>query len=103
MALFATRKIDELGRIVIPKELRKKYQIDTGTAVDICADTNGQIVLRKSEPFVSSAVGPTAYLKWQGRILLFAATAKAISCLRFKSKAQMFHVKHSRRPNEYPG
>lgn len=29
------RKIDELGRIVIPKEMRKKLNIDTGTPLEI--------------------------------------------------------------------
>lgn len=29
------RRIDELGRIVIPKEMRNKLGIDTGTALEI--------------------------------------------------------------------
>jgi transcriptional pleiotropic regulator of transition state genes len=44
----ATRKVDELGRIVLPQELRKDYNINSGDAIDICID-NGNIVLRKAE------------------------------------------------------
>jgi transcriptional pleiotropic regulator of transition state genes len=51
MYLFAIRKTDDLGRIVLPKALRKKHQIDPGTAIDICEDTDGRIVLRKSKPY----------------------------------------------------
>ena len=51
MKLFATRKADDLGRIVLPRALRKKYQIEAGTAIDICEGTDGQIVLRKSMPY----------------------------------------------------
>jgi len=50
MALFVTRKMDELGRIVLPMELRIKYQIEAGTAIDIREGRNGQIVLQKSKP-----------------------------------------------------
>jgi len=50
MTLYATRKVDELGRIVLPRDLRKNHQIEDETAIDICEDANGQIILRKSEP-----------------------------------------------------
>lgn len=29
------RRIDELGRLVIPKEIRRVYGLDTGVGVDI--------------------------------------------------------------------
>lgn len=40
------RRIDELGRIVIPKELRKMMRIREGENVEILKD-NDQIILRK--------------------------------------------------------
>lgn len=44
------RKIDELGRIVIPKELRRTFDIkDNEDALEIFTDDN-TIVLKKYEP-----------------------------------------------------
>lgn len=40
------RKVDELGRIVIPKELRRTMGIDTGCAMEICTEEDS-IILRK--------------------------------------------------------
>ncbi|EGO63539.1 AbrB/MazE/SpoVT family DNA-binding domain-containing protein [Acetonema longum] len=40
------RELDDLGRIVIPKELRRIYGIDTGTPIEIFTD-NDKIILRK--------------------------------------------------------
>lgn len=44
------RKLDLLGRITIPAELRKKLNIDTRDAVEIFLDRENKIVLRKYEP-----------------------------------------------------
>ena len=41
-----TRRVDEQGRIVIPKELRDSHNIDVGTALEIFTD-HGDIVIRK--------------------------------------------------------
>lgn len=43
------RKVDELGRIVIPKELRRTLNIEEGTPIEIFVDGN-QIILQKYEP-----------------------------------------------------
>lgn len=40
------RRIDDLGRIVIPKEIRMTYGIEDGTPIEIFADSDG-IILRK--------------------------------------------------------
>ena len=44
------RKVDELGRIVIPKELRKVFDINVGDALEIFTNEN-TIILKKYEPF----------------------------------------------------
>lgn len=41
------RKIDELGRIVIPKEMRRVLKINPGSSVEILAGENESIVLKK--------------------------------------------------------
>ena len=44
------RKIDNLGRIVVPKELRKTMGIDVKDPIEIYVDEVGNIVLKKFKP-----------------------------------------------------
>ena len=44
------RKIDELGRIVIPKELRRTLHIKADDPIEIFTADDGVIALRKYEP-----------------------------------------------------
>ena len=45
-----TRKMYELGRSVIPKEIRRTLRIREGTPLEIFTEKNGEIVLRKYSP-----------------------------------------------------
>lgn len=47
--LGVVRKIDGLGRLVIPKEIRKVLHIDIGTPIEFYMDGDG-IMLKKHEP-----------------------------------------------------
>lgn len=49
MKLIAERTIDELGRIVLPSEIRQKLGITNRSIVSIYED-NGKVVLKKCEP-----------------------------------------------------
>lgn len=42
-----TRRIDDLGRIVIPKEIRKQLKIQEGQSIEIFLNEDKDIVLRK--------------------------------------------------------
>ena len=44
-----TRKVDGLGRIVLPKELRDSLEINTGDALEIFIDGEN-VILKKYEP-----------------------------------------------------
>ncbi len=44
------RKVDELGRLVIPIELRRKLDIEQDDGLEVFTDENGRIILRKYEP-----------------------------------------------------
>lgn len=44
------RRIDDLGRIVIPKEVRKTLKIREGDPLEIFTSENGEIVLKKYSP-----------------------------------------------------
>lgn len=48
---ICTRKVDELGRIVIPIEARYEFDIKQDGEVEISIDPDaGQIILQKSSP-----------------------------------------------------
>ena len=44
------RKIDDLGRVVIPKEIRKNLHIHEGDPLEIFIEQKGQIILKKYAP-----------------------------------------------------
>lgn len=45
------RRIDDLGRIVIPKEIRKTLKVKEGMPLEIFTDQEGGIILKKYLPF----------------------------------------------------
>ena len=44
------RRIDDLGRIVIPKEIRRVLRIRESDPMEIYTDREGQIILKKYSP-----------------------------------------------------
>ena len=44
------RRIDDLGRIVIPKEIRRVLHIKESDPIEIFAGREGEIVLKKYSP-----------------------------------------------------
>lgn len=44
------RRIDELGRVVIPKEIRRTMRIREGESLEIFTNREGEIVLKKYSP-----------------------------------------------------
>ena len=48
-----TRRIDDLGRIVIPKEIRKNLKIKENEVLEIFIN-NDEIILKKFSPFNDS-------------------------------------------------
>lgn len=44
------RRIDDLGRVVIPKEIRRTLRINVGAPLEIFTDREGEIVLKKYSP-----------------------------------------------------
>ncbi len=44
------RRIDDLGRIVIPKEIRRTLRIREGDPLEIYTDREGEIILKKYSP-----------------------------------------------------
>lgn len=83
------RKVDDLGRIVLPKELRKILDIEERDPLEIYVDSN-TIVLQKYEPsciFCGSVEQIAAYM---GRTICADCASKLGSSLpETKSAAQI--------------
>lgn len=57
MVVGVTRRIDDLGRVTIPMEIRKTYQLDKNDLVEIIGTSEGILlripgieVIRKAKP-----------------------------------------------------
>ena len=47
------RRIDDLGRVVIPKEIRRNLHIREGEPLEIFVDKEGEIILKNILPLVN--------------------------------------------------
>ena len=86
------RRIDELGRVVIPKEIRRTLRIREGDPLEIFTDRDGEVILKKYSPIgelsgfakeytesLVHALGHTALICDKDQIVS-AAGARARSC-----------------------
>lgn len=55
------RRIDDLGRVVIPKEIRRTLRIREGDPLEIFTDREGEIVLKKYSPIGELSQFATQY------------------------------------------
>lgn len=62
------RKVDELGRVVIPKELRKKFCIEEKDGLEIYVEDN-KIILKKYEPSCIFCNNMDDILEFNGRLI----------------------------------
>ena len=44
------RRIDDLGRVVVPKEIRRTLRIREGDPLEIFTDREGEVILKKYSP-----------------------------------------------------
>ena len=44
------RRIDDLGRIVIPKEIRRSFRIKEGDPLEIFTNADGEVIFKKYSP-----------------------------------------------------
>ncbi len=85
------RKVDELGRVVIPVELRRNLGIVEGTALDFHVDRE-KMVLRKQDKscFVTGEVSETNIELLGGR--MFLSKEGDIELLDLIQKSGMAHA-----------
>ena len=76
MRLIAIRKIDEIGRILIPMELRRNLGIEADTDLNIYADDNEGIVLQKALPACKICGGKNDLAQIAGKSVFICAACK---------------------------
>jgi len=63
-----TRKIDELGRIVLPIEIRRTLDLSSGDSMEIFVDEE-KIVLKKYQPSCIFCGGADKLTLYKGRLI----------------------------------
>ncbi len=71
------RKVDELGRVVIPMELRRTMQIGEGEPIEIFVDGD-KIVLRKYAPGCTLCGSLTELKNLSGKLICTSCITEAI-------------------------
>ena len=69
------RRIDDLGRVVIPKEIRRTLRIREGDPLEIFTDREGEIILKKYSPIGELGTFAKEYAE------SLAQTAGHITCI----------------------
>ncbi len=61
------RRIDDLGRVVIPKEIRRTMRIREGDPLEIYTDREGEVIFKKYSPIgeLSAFAGQYAEALWK--------------------------------------
>src|SRR5574344_238734 len=77
-ATGVVRRKDDLGRIVIPKEIRKTLRIKEGDPLEIFTDREGQVILKKYSPIGELSEFATEYAE------TLAKTTGHIACITDK-------------------
>ena len=77
-ATGVVRRIDDLGRVVIPKEIRKTLRIKEGDPLEIFTDREGQVILKKYSPIGELSEFASGYAE------TLAKTTGHIACITDK-------------------
>ena len=93
------RRIDDLGRIVIPKEIRRTLRIKEGDPLEIYTDRDGEVIFKKYSP-VGEMQGfaneyATALQKTTG-IPIFVCDRDEVICVSGASKKEFLEKKISK-------
>lgn len=69
------RRIDDLGRVVIPKEIRRTLRIKEGTPLEIFTDREGEVILKKYSPIGELSIFAKEYAE------ALSQTTGLVSCI----------------------
>ena len=91
------RRIDELGRVVVPKEIRRTLRIREGDPLEIFTNRDGEVILKKYSPIgeldnfakqYAEALGQTS-----GQMIMI--------CDRRRQADRRRHHQHERQPDRH--
>ena len=101
-----TRRVDDLGRIVIPKEIRNSLFITEGTPMEIVVTEDMDILLKKSkiiENIVELADKMCMVLyEMLGYPVMITDDEKVVSCVGLSKKQYYLANKNARSPTTLP-
>ncbi|MDR2526062.1 MAG: AbrB/MazE/SpoVT family DNA-binding domain-containing protein [Oscillospiraceae bacterium] len=84
------RRIDDLGRVVIPKEIRRTMRIREGDPLEIFTDADGEVIFKKYSPVgeLSSTTRQYAEVLFRGTNLpiLITDRDRVIACAGLSKK-----------------
>ena len=79
------RRIDDLGRIVVPKEIRRTLRIREGDPLEIFTSREGEIMLKKYSPVGELGEFARSYAQALGLLKALSATDHRGSGLHYGS------------------
>mgnify|MGYP000110957230 FL=1 len=84
------RRIDDLGRVVVPKEIRRTLGIREGTPLEIFTGKDGEVILKKYSPLGEIYTFAQNYAESlsqaSGVLTCITDMEKVIGCIRGREK-----------------
>ena len=103
------RRIDDLGRVVVPKEIRRVLRIREGDPLEIYTDRNGEVIFKKYSPMgelntfvsqlcdsVTKTTGASCAICDRDSVIAVSGSAKKDVCDRSISE-ELEHIMEQRR------
>ena len=93
------RRIDDLGRVVIPKEIRKTMRIREGDPLEIYTDRDGEVIFKKYSPIGEMQAFASDYAETLSKIIgmpIFVCDRDAIIAVSGASKREYMDRKISK-------
>ena len=89
------RRIDDLGRVVIPKEIRRTMRIREGDPLEIFTDREGEVIFKKYSPIGELTAVATQYAeslnKTSGLSIVIIDKDIAVACAGIPKKEIVEH------------
>ena len=92
------RRIDDLGRVVIPKEIRRTMRIREGDPLEIYTDREGEVIFKKYSPITELQTFASEYadtLRMTSSMPIFVCDRDAIIAVSGASKKEYMDRKLS--------
>ena len=96
-ATGVVRRIDDLGRVVIPKEIRKTLRIKEGEPLEIFTDREGQVILKKYSPIGEMSLFAKEYAE------VLAQTTGMLACITDRDQVVAASGQGSKEPGFHTG